>query len=185
MLFSTRYIPGGSSYTLKRNLFVLTRNEDDMERTMVQAGCDIRAINGSGTVTLDFEDNYSTSDNLTNGQIFSNTTSAFDYTEKNTFGALSKNYSVTWGAAGAAGLTVRVADISAKDLMVQPNPPHKFDPANVSHWDHQCDGIDGSVTNPDATIRSDYQSGMVDLHFKDFNNVLVEKQIGAPKWRRQ
>ena len=185
MLFNTRWIPGGSSYTVKRNLFILTRNDNDTERTMVQAGCDIRTINGSGTVTLDFEDNYSTNDNLTNGQIWSNTASAFDYDQKNTFGALAKTYDVTWGSAGQEGLTVKVAEISAKDLMVQPNPPHKFDPANVSHWDHQCDGIDGTVTNIDKQIRSDYQPGMVDLHFKNFDNVLVEKGIGAPKWRQK
>ena len=185
MLFNTRWIPGGSSYTVKRNLFVLTRMDGDTNRDMVQAGCDIRTINGSGTVTLDFEDNYSTNDNLTNGQIWSNTASAFDYTQKNTFGAMANTYDVTWGSAGQEGLTVKVAEISAKDLMVQPNPPHKFDPANVSHWDHQCDGIDGTVTNIDKQIRGDYQPGMVDLHFKNFNNVLVEKGIGAPKWRQQ
>ena len=185
MIFNTRWIPGGSTFTVKRNLFVLTRDDNDTERTMVQAGCDIRTINGSGTVTLDFEDNYSTNDNLTNGQIWSNTSSAFDYTQKNTFGSLAKNYDVTWGKAGAEGLTVKVADISAKDLMVQPNPPHKLDPSNPNHYDHVCDGIDGTVTNVDKEIRSDYKSGMVDLHFKNFNNVLVEKSVGAPKWRKQ
>ena len=185
MIFNTRWIPGGSTFTVKRNLFVLTRDDNDTERTMVQAGCDIRTINGSGTVTLDFEDNYSTNDNLTNGQIWSNTSSAFDYTQKNTFGSLAKNYDVTWGKAGAEGLTVKVADISAKDLMVQPNPPHKLDPSTPNHYDHVCDGIDGTVTNVDKEIRSDYKSGMVDLHFKNFNNVLVEKSVGAPKWRKQ
>ena len=185
MIFNTRWIPGGSTFTVKRNLFVLTRDDNDTERTMVQAGCDIRTINGSGTVTLDFEDNYSTNDNLTNGQIWSNTSSAFDYTQKNTFGSLAKNYDVTWGKAGAEGLTVKVADISAKDLMVQPNPPHKLDPSNPNHYDHVCDGIDGTVTNVDKEIRSDYKPGMVDLHFKNFNNVLVEKSVGAPKWRQK
>ena len=185
MIFNTRWIPGGSTFTIKRNLFVLTRNDNDTERTMVQAGCDIRTINGSGTVTLDFEDNYSTNDNLTSGQIWSNTASAFDYTQKNTFGSLAKNYDVTWGKAGAEGLTVKVADISAKDLMVQPNPPHKLDPSNPNHYDHVCDGIDGTVTNVDKEIRSDYKPGMVDLHFKNFNNVLVEKSVGAPKWRQK
>jgi len=185
MIFNTRWIPGGSTFTVKRNLFVLTRDDNDTERTMVQAGCDIRTINGSGTVTLDFEDNYSTNDNLTSGQIWSNTSSAFDYTQKNTFGSLAKNYDVTWGKAGAEGLTVKVADISAKDLMVQPNPPHKLDPSNPNHYDHVCDGIDGTVTNVDKEIRSDYKPGMVDLHFKNFNNVLVEKSVGAPKWRQK
>ena len=182
MLFNTRWIPGGSKYTIKRNLFVLTRQDGDDLRTMVQSGADVRTINGTGTATFDFEDNYSTNDNLTNGQIFSNTATSFDGT-KNTFGAFSDDY-ITWGAAGRAGLTVKVADISATDLMVAPNPPHKMGAA-ADHYDHQEDGIDGTVTNPDAQIRDDYKSGMVDLHFKNFDNVLVEKQVGAPKWRQK
>ena len=85
------------------------------------------------------------------------------------------------------GLTVLVAPISAKNLMVQPNPPHKMS-ATPNHYDHICDGIDGTVTNPDANIREDYVSGMVDLHFqpsaKTSDNILFQKGIGAPKWRQ-
>lgn len=185
LLFNLRWIPGGSKFVLKRNLFVLTRQAGDDLRNMVQAGCDVRTINGSGTVTLDFEDNYSTNDNLTDGQIFSNTASAFNYTVKNTFGAMENTgYEVTWGSAGFDGLTVKVADISANDLMVQPNPPHKMGEA-ANHYDHQEDGIDGTVTNVDAGVREGYVGGMVDLHFKNFDNVLVEKGIGAPKWRQR
>lgn len=200
--FNMRWIPGGSSFTLKRNLFVLTRQQGDDLREMVQAGCDIRTINGSETVTLDFEDNYSTNDYLfgevvdeetgkvtKQGQIFSNTASAFDFTGKNTFGSLRNNYTVYWGSGkteeqGMEGLTVLVAPISAKDLMVQPNPPHILS-ADPDHYDHMEDGIDGTTTNPDANIRQGYKSGMVDLHFKNFDNVLVQKQIGAPKWRQK
>jgi len=185
MLFNLRWIPGGSTFTLKRNLFVLTRADGDDARTMVQAGCDVRTVNGSGKVTLDFEDNYSTNDFLTEGQIFSNAASAFSFTGKNTFGAIPES-DVTWGSAGRDGLVVKVADIKASDLMVQPNPPHKLSADGVAnHYDHQEDGIDGTVTNIDKEIRADYVGGMVDLHFKNFSNVLVEKQVGAPKWRQQ
>lgn len=207
--FNLKYIPGGSSFTVKRNLFVLTRQEGDDLRNMVQAGCYIQTVNGEETVYLDFEDNYSTNDylfgevkdgegNVTKaGQIFSNTSTAFDFTNKNTFGAMSKNYNVIWGtvtdgegskteAEGMSGLTVLVAPIAAKDLMVQPNPPHKLS-ATPDHYDHICDGIDGTTTNPDANIREDYKSGMVDLHFKaeqkSADNVLYQKGIGAQKWR--
>ncbi len=195
LLFNLRWIPGGSSFTVKRNLFVLTRQSDDELRTMVQAGCDIRTINGSGKASFDFEDNYSLNDylfgevkdeegNVTKaGQIFSNTATAFDYTTKNTFGSFADE-DITWGAAGRDGLTVKVADISATDLMVSPNPPHKMGAA-ANHYDHQEDGIDGTVTNVDYSTREGYVGGMVDLHFKNFNNVLVEKGIGAPKWRQQ
>jgi hypothetical protein len=194
MLFNLRWIPGGSSFTLKRNLFVLTRQPNDEMRTMVQAGCDIRTINGSGLVSLDFEDNYSTNDNLTATQrtigeetveiseIFSNTASAFGFTGKNTFGAIPDEV-ITWGPAGRDGLTVKVADISATDLMVQPNPPHILGDGTFNHYDHMEDGIDGTITNVDYSTRKGYVSGMVDLHFKNFDNVLVEKGIGAPKWR--
>jgi len=203
LLFNMRWIPGGSSFTMKRNLFVLTRAEGDDLREMVQAGCDIRTVNGSETVTLDFEDNYSTNDylfgevkdeegNVTKeGQIFSNTASAFDFTGKNTFGSLNKNYTVTWGSGkseeeGMAGLTVKVAPIKASDLMIQPNPPHKLT-ADADHYDHMEDGIDGTETNPDINIREGYKKGMVDLHFKPeaktADNVLYSKGIGAPKWR--
>ena len=182
MLFNIRWIPGGSTFTLKRNLFVLTRQPGDDLRQMVQSGCDIRTINGSGKATFDFEDNYSTNDHLTNGQIFSNAASAFDYTQKNTFGSFDDE-DITWGPAGRAGLTVKVADISASQLMVQPNPPHKMG-ASANHYDHQEDGIDGTVTNVDAKIRADYVGGMVDLHIKDTNNEIYQKGIGAPKWRQ-
>lgn len=190
MLFNTRWIPGGSKFVIKRNLFVLTRRDSDTNREMVQSGCDIRTVNGSGDVTLDFEDNYSTSDNLTgsgdDAQIFSNPATAFNYSNKNTFGSLENmGYTVTWGSAGFNGLKVYNAGIKATDLMVQPNPPHDYDPATPGHYDHQCDGIDGTLTNPDAKIRDDYKPGMVDLHFKSYNNVLVEKSVGAPKWRTQ
>lgn len=210
LFFNLRYIPGGSSFTVKRNLFVLTCQDGDDLRKMVQAGCDIRTINGEETVYLDFEDNYSTNDylfgevkdgegNITKaGQIFSNTATAFDFANKNTFGAMKKNYTVVWGTVtdgegskteeeGMDGLTVLVAPISAKNLMVQPNPPHKIT-ATPNHYDHICDGIDGTLTNPDANIRDDYKSGMVDLHFqpsaKTNENILYQKGIGAPKWRQ-
>ena len=181
--FRLRYIPGGSSFTVKNNLFVLTRQDNDELRAknLLQPGGDVRFINGSGKASFDFENNYSTNDNLTKGQIF---TGNFPFdAAKNSFGGFSDE-DITWGPAGREGLTVKVADISAKDLMVQPNPPH-IHGSSPNHYDHQCDGIDGTVTNPDATIRSDYQPGMVDLHFKNFDNVLVEKQIGAPKWRQK
>lgn len=205
LLFNLRWIPGGSSFTLKKNLFVLTRQEGDDLREMVQAGCDIRTVNGSETVTLDFEDNYSTNDYLfgevvdeesgqvtKEGQIFSNTASAFDFTGKNTFGSLNKNYTVNWGSGkteeeGMAGLTVLVAPIKSTDLMEQPCPPHKLG-AEADHYDHMEDGIDGTVTNPDANIREGYKSGMVNLYWKaaakTASNVLYSKGIGAPKWRQ-
>lgn len=198
LFFNMRWIPGGSSFTLKRNLFVLTRQENDELREMVQAGCDIRTINGNETVYLDFEDNYSTNDYLfgatedKEGQIFSNTASAFDFTGKNTFGAMSKNYEVIWANGtkteeeGMAGLTVLVAPIKSTDLMVQPCPPHILS-ADANHYDHMEDGIDGTATNPDINIRPGYSGGMVDLHFKasakTSDNVLYAKGIGAPKWR--
>ena len=182
-MFNLRWIPGGSKFTLRNNLFVQTRQEGDEYRQMNLVGCDIRTVNGSGIVDLDFENNYATSDNYNaSGEIFNPAASAFSYNKKNCFGSLENDYDINWGPAGSKGLKIIDAGITAKDLMVQPNP--RIHAAEANHYDHQCDGIDGTVTNIDAKIRPGYQGHMVNLKFKNFNNVLVEKGIGAPKWRQ-
>ena len=57
-LFDLRYLPGGSTITVKRNLFVLTKAEGD-NRNLYFEGMDIRSIGGNGQITFDIQDNYS------------------------------------------------------------------------------------------------------------------------------
>lgn len=59
-----RNIPDGSTYTVKNNLIVLTKQDGDV-RKMTMAGADIRktmtmADGTAGHVTLNFDNNYST-----------------------------------------------------------------------------------------------------------------------------
>lgn len=156
LLFNLRSLPNGSVITCKNNLIVLTKNDSD-DRTMAMGGVDVRMVGTksdgtSGMVTLNFSNNWTTNNNLTNGSVFS--TNAWN-ASRNSFGSL-----VTNGQATLNGeLDVKVAPISATDLMVSPNPPYA-DAANM----HSVDNLSG-------------------LYFKDFNNALVNNQVGASKWR--
>ena len=69
-IFDLRYLPGGSKITVKKNLFILTKKDGDT-RNLYMEGMDIRQINGSGEITFDVAQNYSTNTNLTSGNIFS------------------------------------------------------------------------------------------------------------------
>ena len=76
VIFSTCVISDGSTYTVRNNLIILTKQDGDA-RNMIMAGADIRKTmtlpdGSAGHVTLNFENNYSTNTFLSNGQIFSN-----------------------------------------------------------------------------------------------------------------
>lgn len=95
-IFNMRNIPDGSTYTVKNNLIVLTKQDGDV-RKMTMAGADIRktmtmADGTAGHVTLNFDNNYSTNTFLSNGQIFSNNPWT---ATKNNFGTLVNNGSAT------------------------------------------------------------------------------------------
>lgn len=62
--------------------------------------------------------------------------------------------------------------------MVQPNPPFIQTAGTPNHNDHRCDGIDGT-----ATATHNIGVGMVDLHFKNFDNDIYRNNVGASKWR--
>ena len=167
-----RYIPDGSSFNVRENLIILTKQDGDV-RNMVMAGADIRNVmllpDGSeGHVTLNFENNYSTNSFLTNGQIFS--TNAWNAT-KNNFGTLVSKGSATLNGS----LEVLVDDISPAELMHSPNPPHKA-ATNSDHYMHRADKIDGTGGEHGA-----------DLYYNNSSKVTSSKiyqlGIGASKWR--
>lgn len=173
VIFNMRVLPNGSVYNVHRNLIVLCKQVGD-ERVLNQYGADIRETmmlsdGSAGKVTLDFSDNYSTNNDLTNGSIFS--ANAWN-SSSNSFQPLIKN-----GAATLTGtLDVEVADISATELFVSPCPPHKATSASDQNM-HRADALDGTAT-------SEYN---VNLYYKDVNNEVVkmlnEKNIGASRWR--
>ena len=171
-MFSMRSIPAGSTFIIRNNLFVQTKASGDGRDLNLQ-GADIRTLDGAceGLTTFDIYNNWSTNDNITEstGDVF---TSAGFSAVKNSFGAWLKSPDVVSYPHGEEELKVHVANISAADLMYQPNPPHKQ--VGEQAWDtHRTDGIDGTG------------SASANLYFKNFTNDIVTNAVGASKWRTQ
>ena len=171
-IFNMRNIPDGSTYTVRNNLIILTKQDGDA-RNMIMAGADIRKTmtlpdGSAGHVTLNFENNYSTNTFLSNGQIFSNNPWT---ATKNNFGSL-----VNVGSATLNGsLEVLVDDISPLELMIAPNPPHKA-ATNSDRNMHRADALDG--TGGEHGVNLYYRQDS-----KVLNSKIYQLGIGAPKWR--
>ena len=180
-LISMRSIPAGSTFNITKNLFVLTKSDGD-ERDLNNQGADVRTLNGAcqGITVFNIHDNYSTNDNITtsSGDIFS--ASGFS-AAKNSFGSttFTSNSDVSY-PAGVDELLVKIADIKATDLMYSPNPPTPVVGAETAH-SHHTGCIDGNMYD----LPINHSMGIVNLYFKDFNNVIVANGIGASKWRTQ
>ena len=169
-IFKMRGLPNGSVYNVENNLFILCKQPGD-QRVLQMWGADIRntqtlADGSAGHVTLNFRNNWSTNNDLTNGSIFS----ANPWTAtSNNFGKLVKDGNATLNGT----LEVQVADISATDLMVSPCPPFVAATANDRHM-HRADALDGTAS-----------SFNVNLYFKDTNNDIYRNNAGASRWRNK
>jgi len=167
-IIKMRNLPNGSVYTVENNLFVLTKKEGD-QRVLQMWGADIRDTETlddgtSGKVTLNFNNNWSTNNDLTNGSIFS--ANAWTSTSNN-FGKLVKD-----GNAKLNGsLEVEVADVSATELFTSPCPPHVATSANDRHM-HRADALDGSATT----------EFNVNLYYKNAGN--LPANVGDPRWKK-
>ena len=168
-IFKMRQIPDGSVFNVENNLFVLCKQSNDL-RVLGFWGNDIRETQNksdgsAGVVKLNFNNNWSTNNNLTNGQIFSgnawNTTS-------NSFGKLVKDNCATLTGT----LDVKVANISATELMYQPCPPHAAQSSDELNM-HRADALDGTATT----------GFNVNLFFKNFDNDIYNNGVGAARWR--
>ena len=167
-IFNMRNLPDKSVFTVENNLMVLCKQSADV-RVLGFWGADIRntqeKTDGSaGVVTLNFNNNWSTNNDLTNGSIFS----AAPWTStSNNFGKLVKE-----GTAVLNGtLEVSVASVSATELMVSPCPPTIANSSSAQHM-HRADALDGTA--------SQYN---VDLHIKHTANEIVQNNAGAARWR--
>lgn len=155
-IFDLRYLPGGSKITVKKNLFILTKQASD-DRNLYMEGMDIRQINGSGVITFDIGQNYSTDVNLTNGNIFS--AAAFS-AKKNSAGKWAE-----YNIPGEDELEVHLGEvgISPTDLMKNPNPPHVSPGPDM----HEVDNLDGLYYNNTNAVR---------------NHEIYKLGIGDPRW---
>ena len=170
-IIKMRQIPDGSVFNVENNLFVLCKKDGD-QRVLAMWGADIRGVQlrpdeSAGHITLNFHNNWSTNNDLTNGQIFSG--NAWTATSNN-FGKLVKEESATLNGT----LEVGVANISATELMEQPCPPHVANTANDQNM-HRADALDG-------TANSIYN---VNLYFKNTNNEIYTNNVGAARWRNK
>lgn len=170
-IFKMRYLPDGSVYNVENNLIVLTKQVGD-QRPLEQYGADIRNVmvlagGKYAHVTLNFNNNWSTNDNLTNGSIFS---SRQWTATSNNFGKLLKDGYATLNGS----LEVSVANVSSTELMESPCPPHKAATANDQNM-HRADALDG-------TAQTQYN---VSLYFKNKSNEIYDKHVGADRWREK
>lgn len=168
-IFKMRNLPNGSVYNVKNNLFVLTKQDGDA-RVLGFWGADIRntmtmADGSAGKVTLNFSNNWSTSDNLTNGSIFS--ANAWTSTSNN-FGKLVKDNNAKLNGT----LEVNVADVSSTELFTSPCPPTKASGASDRHM-HRADALDGTA--------SEYN---VNLFYKNKSNDITKNNVGDPRWNK-
>lgn len=174
-IFKMRNLPNGSVYHVENNLFVLCKQDGD-QRALSMWGADIRGTQtlsdgSAGKVDLYFNNNWSTNNDLSNGSIF--TASPWTSTS-NSFWKLVKDKKATLNDATpkeATDLEVKVANISATDLMVSPCPPFKASSANDRNM-HRADALDGTA--------SEYN---VNLKIKNTDNDIVNNNVGAARWR--
>ena len=171
-IFKVSRIPNGSVFTVENNLIILCKQAGD-QRQLQQYGVQITdpatenlSDDSSGQCTLNFNNNWSTNNDLTNGSIFSS--NAFD-NEKDGFGSLVSNLKATLNGS----LKVEVADISATDLLVSPCPPCIASTAEDQNM-HRADALDGTA--------SEFN---VNLYFKDTNNDIYKNNVGAARWRNK
>ena len=121
----------------------------------------------TGHVTLNFNNNWSTNNDLTNGQIF--TANPWTSTSNN-FGKLLKNNQATLNGT----LDVNVASVSATELMEQPCPPYIAKTSSDRHM-HRADALDG-------TAATEFN---VNLYIKHMDNEIVKNNVGAARWRNR
>ncbi len=168
-IFKMRQIPDGSVFNVENNLFVLCKQSNDL-RVLGFWGNDIRETQSktdgsAGVIKLNFNNNWSTNNNLTNGQIFSGNAWS---TTSNSFGKLVKDNCATLTGT----LDVKVANISATELMYQPCPPHAAQSSDELNM-HRADALDGTATT----------GFNVNLFFKNFDNDIYNNGVGAARWR--
>ncbi len=167
-IFKMRNLPKNSVYNVKNNLIVLCKQPNDA-RVLGMWGADIRntetlADGTAAKVYLNFENNWSTNNDLTNGSIFSG--NPWNATSNN-FGTLVKNKAAILNGE----LEVNVASVSATELFVSPCPPYAASSADNQNM-HRADALDGTA--------KEYN---VDLHIKHFDNEIVKESVGAARWR--
>lgn len=160
-LFALRFMPTGSKYTIRKNLFIQTKKDGDARAMNLVGANDLRGINGlPALVELNIEQNYSTNTNLTNGQIFT----------AGAFSATSRGFGQWWesNTPSRAEMETHLGSdggISPTELMADPNPPYPSPHDKM----HLRDNLDGLYYNNTPKVR---------------NHEIYKLGIGDPRWRK-
>lgn len=165
-IFDMRNVPSGTTIKFQKNLFIMTKDPSD-KRSMKSQAIDLRKVNGSGVITYDFKDNYSTNvfytnegEIRTNGSIF---TSGFN--------ASKNNAGYNFNISGTEELEMHLGDaqdpegISPTELMRNPNPPNH----DGSPLKHRGINLDNLYYNNTDKVR---------------NSAIYRLGIGDPRWRQ-
>ena len=167
--FNMRYNPSNSSFTVKNNLFILTKKEGD-PRAFWTRGMNIRNTNG---IQFDVANNWSTNTNLaSSGQIFS----------QDPFSSTSQGAGFDNGAYNKEGLEatiVKADNISPTELMVDPNPL-------------EIAGSNANPTPPSATSSAPWNTfrhKVPDgIYYQNTdavrNSAIYKNNVGDPRWRK-
>ncbi len=167
-LFSFKFIPGGSSVTVKKNLFIQTKSNDD-PRNLYLSGMDIRDFAGSGPreITFDIADNYAVSSDdakQLDDKIF---TSGSFSAKKNSAGAFVDYLPGVINGEDQLVVKVGSTPLLPTELMVAPNPPHK-DGDKDMHEISTEQLMSGLKFNSTEKVRT---------------HEIYTKGIGDPRWR--
>ncbi|MBR1504619.1 MAG: hypothetical protein IJ614_00740 [Prevotella sp.] len=186
-LFAFQNLPaGGAEITVKNNLFIQAKDPSD-GRGLYLSGADIRTFTEGSNVVFNIENNWSTNENLTNGQIFSS--NAFAATTRS-FGAFPQ-----FCTAGVEELDVHVDDIKNEELMYAPNPPYISVVGDGSDQKLMLNtaGLDGENHQPNTYVKDAYFGRKTfpekasNLYYRNTDKVLnseiYKRKVGASKWR--
>ena len=186
-LFAFQNLPaGGAEITVRNNLFIQAKDPSD-GRALYLSGADIRTFTEGSNVVFNIENNWSTNENLTNGQIFSS--NAFAATTRS-FGAFPQ-----FCTAGVEELDVHVDDIKNEELMYAPNPPYISIVGDGSDQKLMLNtaGLDGENHQPNTFVKDAYFGRKTfpekasNLYYRNTDKVLnseiYKRKVGASKWR--
>ncbi len=168
-LVELRYPPANSTFTIRKNLFILVKKPDDL-RELNQSGMDIRSFRPG--IVFDIADNYSTAATSADGSVEYWT--GDEVFSRDPFSGVSRGAGYNGGELNVGGLEATKVitgptPIAPENLMVDPYPKGKK--VTNTHWDSDCHeyNLDGL-----------YFQNTDEVH----NHPIYTKGIGDLRWRR-
>lgn len=167
-LIELRYPPANSTFTIKKNLFILVKKPDDL-RDLYQSGMDFYSYRPG--MSFDIADNYSTASTSADGSVEYWT--GDEVFSRDPLSGIVKGAGYNGGELNVGGLEATKVitgptPIAPENLMIDPYPKGKK--VTPTHWDSDC-----------------HEYNLDGLHYKNtdevHNHPIYTKEIGDPRWR--